>query len=239
MKPMLVIAHRGASGEAPESTDAAIRLAIARGADMIELDVQMTRDRRLIMFHDERLERTTNGRGRVEAWRYADVARLDSGAWFAPRFAGARILLMSQALRMMPKRCRLNLELKHSPHPSEFIVRVGRCLRTTRRVRRVLVSSFESSLLRRLQAELPRISLALLCARRPYEALTTACRLRCVAFHPHVSLVTLGLVRRAHRHGLRVHVWTVDRIREAIRLRRLGVDGVVTNWPARLRSLAP
>jgi len=236
---MLVIAHRGASGEAPESTDAAIRLAIARGADMIELDVQMTRDRRLIVFHDERLERTTNGRGQVDAQRYADLARLDSGAWFAPRFAGARILLMSQALHLMSKRCRMNLELKHSSRPSEFIARVGRGLRATRMVRRVLVSSFEASLLRRLQAKVPRISLALLCARRPSQALASACRLRCVAFHPHVSLVTPNLIQRAHRHGLRVHVWTVDRVREAVRLRRLGVDGVVTNWPARLRSLAP
>ena len=238
MKPVLVIAHRGASGEAPESTEAAIRLAIAHGADMIELDVQMTQDRRLVIFHDERLERTTNGHGRVKDWRYAGLARLDSGAWFAPRFAGARMLLVSQALSLVPTRYRLNLELKRSPRPSELISRVARCLRATRKVRRVLVSSFDASLLRRLRAALPRVPLALLCARNPSKALATACRLRCVAFHPHVSLVTPGLIQRVHRHGLRVHVWTVNRLREAIRLRRLGVDGLVTNWPARLRRLA-
>ena len=70
---------------------------------MIELDVQMTRDGRLIIFHDDRVERTTNGAGRVRRMRYAELARLDAGSWFARRFAHERILLVSQALRLLPR----------------------------------------------------------------------------------------------------------------------------------------
>src|SRR3990167_3043170 len=91
----ITIAHRGASAVAPESTRAAINAEVRAGAAMIELDVQMTRDGRLVVFHDDRLERTTNGSGRLRATTYARLARLDAGTWFDPRFAGERILLAS------------------------------------------------------------------------------------------------------------------------------------------------
>ncbi len=98
---VVTIAHRGASRVAPEGTAVAIRQALALRAEMIELDVQLTRDRRLVIFHDERLERTTDGRGRVAAWSFRELGRLDHGSWFGPEFSGERILLVSQALRMI------------------------------------------------------------------------------------------------------------------------------------------
>src|SRR3989338_5919615 len=110
----ILIAHRGASAVAPESTRAAIREAIRAGARMIELDVQMTRDGRLVIFHDDQLERTTNGSGRLRTMRYAQVAQLDARSWFHRRFAGERILTVSQAIRLMPQRMRINLELKRT-----------------------------------------------------------------------------------------------------------------------------
>lgn len=233
---VLVMAHRGASAKAPENTAAAIRLAIAQQADMIEVDVQLTRDRRVVVFHDERLERTTSGQGLLRAHRYAELARLDCGSWFAPRFASERILLLSQALRLTSRTCILNIELKRSPRAAELVTRVARCVASTRSVRRVLVSSFDSAMLRRFRLVQPRASTALLCVRHPEAALRLARRLGCAALHPHVSIVTPAVVAQAHQHGLRVHAWTSDQPREAIRLRRMGVDGLVTNDPGRLRA---
>ena len=234
---VLLIAHRGASAEAPESTRAAIQRAVALRADMIELDVQLTRDARLVIFHDERLERTTNGHGHLADWSYADLARLDCGAWFAPRFSGQRMMLVSHVLQETPTSTRINLELKRTARPLPLIEGFVRCLRWTRAASRVLASSFDASLLERLQRADARVAKALLCRHRPGPSLRTAVRLGCTAFHPHASLVTRRVVDDAHASGLRVHAWTVDEPQEARRLIDLGVDGLVTNRPDRLDAV--
>lgn len=236
--PVWIIAHRGASADAPESTAAAIRRAVAIGVDMIELDVQLTRDGRLVIIHDDRLERTTTGRGRVSGRSYRELARLDAGSWFSPRFRGERILLMSQALEVMSRRCRANLELKRTPQPARLIRQFVRGVRRLKATSRVLASSFDLSLLRWLRRAAPEIASAALCARQPQPALRQAIALGCVAFHPRAHLVTPSLVEQAHAAGLRVHVWTVDELPEARRLRRCGVDGLFTNRPASFRNFA-
>lgn len=234
----LIIAHRGASGAAPESTAAAIRRALALRADMIELDVQLTRDARLVIFHDDRLDRTTDGSGLLRRWPYRKLAQLDSGAWFARRFRGQRILLASTALRMIAPRSLVNLELKRTSRPRELVDRVAACLRWTRTTRRVLASSFEPWLLERLAAVQPRVMRGLLCRRQPTQALHRALDLGCASVHPHVSLITRPLVDAAHDAGLRVFAWTVDSPAHARRLFRFGVDGVFTNRPERMRAAA-
>ena len=234
-----MIAHRGASSRAPESTAAAIRLALRNRSDMIELDVQMTRDGRLVIFHDERLERTTNGRGRLTAWPYARLARLDAGGWFSARFRGERILLVSQALRLIPPPVMVNLELKPSRRADRggLVPRVVACVRRSRAWRRTVISSFDASLIARIRAAAPSLATALLCRARPTASLRQTAALGCAAWHPQTRLVTPARVRAAHRDGLRVHAWTVDCLSEARRLLRAGADGVFTNRPSRLRPL--
>lgn len=228
----LIIAHRGASAVAPESSEAAIREAVLAGADMIELDVQMTRDGRLVVFHDERLDRTTDGSGVVAKMRYAQIARLDAGRWFHPRFAGERVLPLSQALRLIPGRMRINLELKAVAARAALLRRFIRIVRRAGVQKRLLVSSFDPGLLRRLGDT--GLARALICRDQPARALRTAARLGCEAWHPADALVTSRRVVQAHAAGLRVHVWTVDEIRRARQLIRRGVDGIFTNDPARL-----
>ena len=231
---MRIIAHRGASAVAPESTRAAILAAARAGASMVELDVQMTRDGRLVVFHDENVRRTTDGRGRVRAMPYARLARLDAGAWFHPRFAGERILLVSQVFRLVPTTMRINLELKPTRARRLLIRRLRRLLRR-RDMRRLLISSFDPSLLRLLAPA--RLPLALICRRNPKRSLRQAVRLGCAAWHPFHALVTPRRVAQVHAAGLAVHAWTVDRAAAARRLRRCGVDGLFTNDPARLTRI--
>ena len=232
---LVIIAHRGASAAAPESTRAAIREAVRAGAHMVELDVQMTQDERLVVFHDERLERTTNGSGRVSATRYARLARLDAGAWFHPRFAGERILLVSQALRLVPRSMRINLELKPTRRRRALLDRLRRVVRRSRAGRRLVISSFDPRLLEPLRSR--RLAVALVCRADPDHSLAQAIRLRCSAWHPAQSLVTPRRIARAHAAGLAVRPWTVETLRQARRLARWGVDGVFTNHPARLSRL--
>jgi len=229
---LLIIAHRGASAVAPEGTRAAIREAVRAGAHMVELDVQMTRDGRLVVFHDDRLGRTTDGAGALTAMRYAMLAQLDAGRWFHPRFAGEGILLVSQALRLVPRRMRINLELKGTSRRHALLRRLRRVVRASRVSKRLLLSSFDPILLEPLRA--PHRALALLCRANPDRSLGLAIRLRCSAWHPHHPLVTRARIARAHAAGLAVHAWTVDEVRQARRLARWGVDGIFTNDPGRL-----
>ena len=201
---------------------------------MVELDVQMTRDGRLMIFHDDRLERTTNGSGRLSEVRYPQAVRLDAGSWFHPRFAGERVLLVSQAVQLLPQRMRVNLELKRTAHRQALLRRFLRVVRWTRVAGRLLVSSFDPALLEPLRH---RLRCALLCRREPERSLQQAIRLGCAGWHPHVSLATPDRIRRAHRAGLQVNVWVVDDPGQARQLARWGVDGVFTNNPARLRNV--
>lgn len=232
-----VFAHRGASAVAPESTLAAIQEAARAGAHGVELDIQMTQDGRLVVFHDDRLERTTDGAGRVSKTCYARLARLDVGAWFHPRFAGERMLLASQALRLVPRSMLINLELKRTPRRRPLIRRLLGVLRRAGVSRRLIVSSFDERLLGLLQDT--RFARALICRERPERSLHRAVRLGCVAWHPQATLVTARRVAQAHAAGLRVNVWTVDRAAEAGRLVRLGVDGLFTNDPSKLVGHMP
>ena len=232
----LIIAHRGASRHAPESTRAAIRAALAARAHMIELDVQMSRDRRLVIFHDDTVSRTTDGTGRLSEMPYRTLSRLDAGRWFHRRFAGERILLASQALALITPHARVNLELKATIHPESLIRTIIRLIRSRHAASRVLLSSFEIPLVKRLRSS--GLFRAVICSKDPRTALRQAIRLGCQAWHPSVKIVTRAHITEAHRAGLRVHVWTVDDLRTARRLMDWGVDGLFTNDPVRLRSLA-
>jgi glycerophosphoryl diester phosphodiesterase len=207
-------------------------------ADMIELDVQLTEDRRAVIFHDDRLERTTTGQGRLAQQPYRNLQRLDAGSWFGTPFAGERMLLASQALAMVRPPCRINLELKRtSPDRVKALADcVCRVVRRTRNVRRVLVSSFDPHLIARVKTRLPRAAIALISRRAPAQALRRAAQLGCSSWHPHRTSIKPSLIQQAHGAGLRVHVWTVDRPLDATRLLRMGVDGLFTNVPDRIRS---
>ena len=110
--PFYVIAHRGASGDAPENTLSSIQMAISEGALMIEMDVQTTLDKELVVFHDSVLGRTTNGHGYVQQTPLSEIRTLDAGSWFNEKFASERVPLVGEALDMIQGHCYLNLEVK-------------------------------------------------------------------------------------------------------------------------------
>ncbi len=110
---MKVIGHRGAAGLAPENTFAGFDIALALGVDGIETDVQKTKDGELVLFHSDRLERTTNGTGALQETLWQALQRLDAGSWFDSTYAGERIPLLSEALKRYGTRTYFDLEIKH------------------------------------------------------------------------------------------------------------------------------
>ena len=231
----LIIAHRGASSDAPENTTAAFEAAISQAADMVEIDLRWSADNEPVIVHDATVDRTTNGSGSVAALRLEELRRLDAGSWFGRRFAAERVLTLQEALAILGPRIRLNVELCGDvPPPAGFTARLMRLVEDARLPEEPIFSSFEFSLLAAVRAEHSDARVAPLYRAPGPVALRRVLELRPYAAHPRRNLVTPGLMRRLRAGGVRVHAWTVNQSSEARRLLRLGVDGIFTDHPARM-----
>ena len=244
--------HRGAAGIAPENTMASFRRAFEDGADYFELDVHATRDGVVVVIHDPTLERTTNGAGAVRDLTFAELERFDAGFRFvhggsyAFRGQGVRVPALEELLEEFPE-VPLNIEIKQAEPPIEPAV-VSLLERKGALERVVLAAEDDSDhkthsrtragrgderLVRRgsgFLRTLLRRSFRGICARGPRTADPGPLRR-----HRSVSPETLAAARR---FGLEVHVWTVNEESEIERLLRLGVDGVMSDFPSRLVAVA-
>jgi glycerophosphoryl diester phosphodiesterase len=229
----LVIAHRGASGTAPENTLAAFRRAVDVGAPMIELDVQLTRDAQVVVLHDDTLDRTTNGRGPAARHTLASLRELDAGAWFDDRFAGERVPTLAEVLAAIP--IAVNVELKSSEGAADDLeARVLAEVLATASLDRVVFSSFDPRRLEGLRALCREAELAVLWHRvRIGDALGLAERVGARALHLRKDRVSEAGLAAARARGLAVRVWTVNAPRDFHRLAAAGVDGVFTDFPER------
>ena len=228
----LVIAHRGASGTLPENTLPAYELAVAQGADMIEIDLHRTRDRETVVTHDEDLARL-GGRGEVADVDAAEIRTLDAGG-------GAVVPTLDEVLDAFGVRVPFNLELKRGRHRRYDDLEVAALTAVERRdlLDSTLFSSFDDPTLAELRSRSPEARIALLLsARSASSPIERALALGAEAVNPSLFVVTPELVEAAHRVGLAVFVYTVDAEDDMRRLIDLGVDGLFTNFPARMRAL--
>jgi glycerophosphoryl diester phosphodiesterase len=228
---LLVIAHRGASGTCPENTLAAFRRAVAVGAPMVELDVQLTRDHEVVVVHDWTLDRTTDGAGPVRDRTLAELRRLDAGTWFGPTFRGERIPMLAEVLAAVP--VAVNVELK--PVGADGLeARALAVVESAGALERVIFSSFEAAALGRLRARSRAAALAVLWEDPAIaEALRLAGRVGARALHVRKDAVTTEVLARAAHAGLPVRAWTVNDPAETARLRAAGVEGIFTDFPER------
>src|SRR3954452_5296438 len=154
-----VNAHRGAMGYAPENTFAAFELAVAQGADMIEMDVHLTADNQCVVIHDETLERTTDGHGLVGEMTLAELQRFDAGSWFGSEFAGQHIPSLDEVLAWGHGRAIMNIEIKADPVPYEGIeARVVDLIRRHGMQDDVILISFDHRAIKRVKALAPEIA---------------------------------------------------------------------------------
>jgi len=242
--PPLNIGHRGAAGEAPENTLAAFELALRQGADGVEFDVRLSADGVPVVIHDARLERTTSGSGWVNEHRASALRRLNAGAWFSRRFpsrareryAGARIPLLSEVLDWTrDRKCRALVEIKDP----EAVAKVLEEIEAAGVRSLAMVISFDLPTLRRARQLDPEIALGMDISRPAVGRLVVrrAKSLRAEALLPHWVIATRGSIRRAHRNSLQVFAWAVDQPRWMRRKILDGVDGLLTNYPARLTQV--
>jgi len=239
-QPLLIVAHRGSSGLAPENTMAAFRLAVAAGADMIEFDVRMTRDYALVVHHDRRLGRTSNGSGRVRDRMLREISSCDAGGWFSPRFRGEKVPTLAEVLHGIPDRIGLNIEIKTDGDRRRGSTReesVAGALREARRTAPVIVSSFDHRFLRRLHsldASIVTGALYLPVRDRFRRASAIAKRVGASWFVCSRAQLRGRHVRDAHEQGIAIAVYGIDTTAELRRVRGKGVDAVITNYPDRI-----
>ena len=226
-----VIAHRGARSQAPENTLKAFEKAIAFGAAWIELDVQLHQDM-LLVFHDDRLERVTNGRGRLADHDLDYLRGLDAGE-------GEKIPFLSEVLGRVRRRACINIELKTADGTAAAVATLLReHLERGWTPEDFMVSSFHLPELHEFKRRLPQVPLGVLLCGVPLDLAACATHLGAAALNISIDFADPALIQDARRRGLKVYVYTVNELDDVKRLKRLGVNGVFTDFPDRLLNKA-
>jgi glycerophosphoryl diester phosphodiesterase len=240
----LVIAHRGHSAGAPEQTMAAFRAAIDLGAHMIECDIHRTRDHHLVMLHDDTVDRTTSGSGRVRDIDLATLRGLDAGAWFGPEFAGERVPSLDEVFELgAAAGVRLCLEVKSDDarQGTELAVEVAAAIADRGRLDVDVLASFDHPALCAAVAARPGLALApdRVPERGPMapEALVAQARAIGAAIiqHHHADL-DAATVAACHQAGVAVWAWPTNTPDDIDRALRSGVDGLMGDDVAAIRD---
>lgn len=230
-----VITHRGFSGRAPENTLAAFRKALEVGADMIELDVRLSKDRELVVIHDQHLNRTTDGKGRVSELTLAQLRKLDAGSSFSEEFTGERIPTLEEALSLVESLMLLNVEIKTDANTVELVTeKVLRLIHEMRMGDQVIISSFDPRALKHSHEIDPGVKTASIYSepfhlgKSPIEIME---EVGSVAYIVADDQLTEDIVVECHGHGRPVGVYTINELARMPTLIQLGVDAVFTDRP--------
>ena len=229
-----ITAHRGSSRMAPENTLAALEAAMEEMADFAEIDVQMTEDGVVVLCHDTNLRRVAGVNKSLAGLTFEEAEKLDVGSFFSPEFAGERIPSLAEALELCGGRLKLNIELKNLGADSSLPEKTVELIREYGMEEQCVISSVCLSYLQRVKEACPELRTGYILPAaygRYYEN-------EYVDFISiRSSLVTRRLVEAAHEAGRAVHVWTVNSRADLEAMRLLGVDNLITDYPARAREI--
>lgn len=240
-KSIWTIAHRGASGHAPENTMAAFRRAVELGARFIETDLQLTRDARIIAIHDFTLDRTTTGKGQVHLLSLDQIRALDAGAWFggskAKSFSGESVPTLEEILDFAKENDVIfYLEIKSGPAWGIEHVVVA-TLRDHGASARVVILSFDPSALDSVHRLDPTMMTGLLFEHPSGDLVERTVRAGARQLAARGDLITPAVIEKAHHAGLQVVAWTINEQEQMRHLIAAGVDGIITDYPDRLLGI--
>jgi len=231
---VLAIAHRGASGYAPENTIAAFRRAVSQGISFIETDLHLTRDAHFVAIHDEKVDRTTSGHGEVHQMTLAEIRRLDAGSWFASEFSGERVPTLVEILEFSRKHdVVFYLELKPNGFWGGEHALISN-LRESGEIPRVVVISFDPGILAGLRKIEPTLMTGLLHDGQIVDPFAKALEIGARQLAVQGDLVTPNFLKEAHKRDLQVVCWTVNSPAHMRSLQAAGVDGIMSDYPDRL-----
>lgn len=232
------VAHRGASGHAPENTMAAFDKAFEMKADYIEIDVQMTKDGELIAIHDTTVDRTTDGTGAVSDFTREEIQQLDAGSWFSEEFTGEQVPTFEEILDAYRGKIGLLIELKSPELYPGIEEKVADALKERNMHKpnnqKVIIQSFNHESVQTSKKLVPKIPHGVL-AGTAWADVTDEQLAEFATyadyFNPNKNIVTGELVERVHTAGMDIYPYTVNNQEEVNRLLELGVDGIITDFP--------
>ncbi|MBC7118837.1 MAG: glycerophosphodiester phosphodiesterase [Methanobacteriaceae archaeon] len=213
---MEVIAHRGASYFEPENTLRSFRRAVEMGADRVEVDVRLSKDNELVIIHDPRVDRTTNGTGRVEDMTLQQLKSLDAGK-------GEKIPTLQEVIESL-EGTKLVIEMK-IPNIEEKVLEVIH----ENHLKNILITSFYHASLKKVKILDENIETGTIFSCQPLKPERLALDANSDAIFPKHKFVDQKMIKRAHKHDIKIYPWTIDNPKTAKKLIKLGVDGIVTN----------
>ena len=242
----MLIAHRGASGYAPENTIPALLKAMELGANYLEIDVHQSIDSQIVVIHDYDIDRTTNGTGSVKEMNIAELKQFDAGSWFDPLFAGTRIPTLQEVLNILEPNVKLIIEVKGNsedyPGIEQNIISIVSQYQVESQI---ILKSFSIDVLNRfkiLAPEIPRLYVFVLHLSALnftidkwinftdiYENLSEA-----QYFQAHCWFINKSVIENAHANSIKIIAWHVNTEEEVESMLELGVDGIETDYPDRV-----
>jgi glycerophosphoryl diester phosphodiesterase len=228
-----IIAHRGASKAAPENTMAAVKQAIADGADWVEIDVQETCDGEVVVFHDSDFMKLAGVNLKIWDATMADLKKVDVGTWFAPEFQDERVPTLAQVLDACRGKAGVNIELKYYGHDEQLEQRVVDIVEAHDMASEVAVMSLKADAVKKMRALRPKWTVGLLMSVSAGDLKNIDADFLAV----NASFVDRAFVRAAHATDKQVAVWTVNDAPTMSSMISRGVDGLITDKPALARSV--
>jgi len=227
-KKPLVIGHRGAMGHETENTLASVQKALDLGVDMIEIDVFKISTGEVVVFHDQTVDRLTNGPGNIEEYNISDLSRLILDG-------GHKIPMLQDVLKLIDNKVALNIELKGA-NTADKVNHTIKFYTESRgwSPENFIISSFNWDELREMRKFNDSIAIAVLTEANPLDALKVATELNAVAINPYFESLDTGIVTKIKQAGFKIYTWTVNEPEDIANMKALGVDGIITNFPERV-----
>jgi glycerophosphoryl diester phosphodiesterase len=241
---LLIVGHRGAAGHSPENTMAGFRKAIEFGVDMVELDVHLTNDGVVVVHHDNSLDRTTSGKGEIKSHKWDHISKLDAGSSFSRQFKNESVPALEDVIKLCKDRVEVLIEIKEGEdvYP-EIEDRIVELIKKHNAEKWCIVQSFRDDVIFRINRIAPGIRLQKLLVRKMcclpviFDGSITPFSFRKYHFVESFNILykyaSKHFVQQVHKQNKKVMVWTVNEPEEIVKMKALGVDGIISDFPDR------
>jgi len=222
-----VFGHRGCAGLEPENTIRAFKRAIDLGVDLIEFDVRMTRDKKLVVIHDEKLDRTTNGIGFVKDFNFAEIRKFDAGK-------GEKIPSLEETINFLKnKKPIIVIEIKE-PETTEKILEI---IKKEKLEDKVLIVSFWLDALKKLKKIDPKIKTGVLFGKKVKNMISLIKEIKADGLGLEYHSIDKEIVKDCHKENFKINAWTVNEFEDIRKMIKLGVDIISSNYPNRVLAI--
>ena len=228
MKKPLVIGHRGAMGHETENTLPSIQKAMDLGVDMIEIDVFKLKSGEVVVFHDDTVDRLTNGPGSIEGYNIIELKKLIVNG-------GHQIPILQDVLKLIDNKVALNIELKGAGTADRVNFIMNYYINKKNwSPENFIISSFNWDELKEMRKLNPDVAIAVLTEENPIDAIPMAKELQAVAINPYFKKLDLDVANQIHDAGFKIYTWTLNEPEDIDAMKKLAVDGIITNFPERV-----